>query len=261
MELMMDSESSIMERFTRPSLDSAAMDHRSEETESPFGEEWQNILRASVESQLLVPGAIAVGGTASALYANHRISADTDHLVADLSTRFEEVRGTLESAPEWKTARVLPPKLILGSLHGVEIGFRQMIRSLPVATTQLLTSSGNLTVPTLDELLGMKAYLAYSRRATRDFVDFAALATCMGDAAAVETLLRSDQRYGELQTDSVSLEIAKALAEPRPYDLDSIDLRTYKAIQPPWDDWRQVETICKRLGIMMAELLLPGDES
>jgi hypothetical protein len=237
------------------------MNHPTDQRQAELGPEWDAILRASVESQDIVPGAIAVGGTASALYAHHRISVDTDHLVADLSTRFDEIRATLESAPEWKTARVLPPKLILGSLRGVEIGFRQMIRSRPVETTHISTSAGNLLVPTLDELLGMKAYLAYSRRATRDFVDFAALAACTDDTAALETLLRSDSRYGELQTDSVSLEIAKALAEPQPYDLDSIDLRAYKAIQKPWDDWQHVSGICKKLGILFAERLLSEDNS
>jgi hypothetical protein len=58
----------------------------------------------------------------------------------------------------------------------------------------------------------------------------------------------------------VAREIAKARAEPQPYDLDSIDLRTYKGIQPPWDDWLHVESVCKRLGLQFADAILSGDE-
>ncbi|MEX2092701.1 MAG: hypothetical protein WD971_08490 [Pirellulales bacterium] len=188
------------------------------------------------------------------------MSGDTDHLLADLNLRFDEVRATLETTPDWKTARILAPKLILGSLGGVQVGFRQMIRTTPVETARVETPAGSIVVPTLDELSGMKAYLAYSRRATRDFVDFAALASCRDDVAVLATLLLTDARYGELQTDSVALEIAKVLADPQPYDLDSIDLRTYKGIQPPWDDWLHVATVCKRLGLQFADALLPGDE-
>jgi hypothetical protein len=253
-------KSSMMNRFTCPLPRSFTMDDHSQSHESPPLGEWEAIVRAGIESQRLVPGAIAVGDTAAALYANHRVSADTDHLVADLKARFDDVRAALESSPEWVTARVLPPKMILGSLRGVEVGFRQMIRSLPVETTKLETPAGPLLVPTLDELLGMKAYLAYSRRATRDFVDFAALASCLSDDEALQTLLRSDRRYGELQSDSVSLEIAKALAEPQPYDLDSIDLQTYKGVQTPWNDWRHAERVCKRLGVLLSERLLAGND-
>ena len=229
--------------------------------ESPSPADWQSVLRAGVEAQRLVPGAVAVGGTAAALYAHHRLSIDTDHLLSDLTERFAEICEVLDATRGWKTARLHAPKLILGSLDGVPVGFRQMIRMAPVATAKIDTPAGALVVPTLDELLGMKAYLAYSRGATRDFLDFAALSSCLDDNAVMASLLRSDERYGALQTDSVALEIAKSLAEPHPYDLDAIDLSSYKGIQHPWESWSHCETICKRWGLRFAEMLLKGPPS
>src|SRR6266487_335980 len=81
--------------------------------------EWSRVLAAGVQAQRLVPGAVCVGGTAAALYAGHRVSYDTDHLLSGLRDHFEEIRAHLEAQREWKTARVTPPVLILGSLGDV----------------------------------------------------------------------------------------------------------------------------------------------
>ena len=217
---------------------------------------WQRVLRAAVASQQIIPEAIAVGGTAAALYAHHRLSVDTDHLLPHLKNNFNAVRERLEASERWKTARVQPPVLILGSLQEVEIGFRQTRRSLPIETELLDTPTGTLRVPTLDELIGMKAYLAYSRRATRDFLDFAALSSLADKENVLATLQRSQQRYGELQAKSVALEIAKTLSAPEPYDLDDVDLATYKGIQPPWNHWDQVAAQCRLLGNKYGEALI-----
>jgi len=221
---------------------------------------WQQVLCAAVASQQIIPEAIAVGGTAAALYAQHRLSVDTDHLLPNLKNRFEAVREQLEVSEQWKTARVQPPVLILGSLQGVEIGFRQMRRSLPIETELLETPSGSLRVPTLDEMIGMKAYLAYSRRATRDFLDFAALSSLLEKGEVLRVLLRSQQRYGQLQAKSVALDIAKTLSAPEPYDLEEVDLATYKGIQPPWNTWDQVATQCSLFGKQYGEALIAQGE-
>lgn len=217
---------------------------------------WQMVLNAAVASQQIIPEAIAVGGTAAALYAHHRLSVDTDHLLLNLKDRFDAVRELLEETEKWKTARVQSPVLILGALQGVEIGFRQSRRSSPIETKLLETPSGSLRVPTLDELIGMKAYLAYSRRATRDFLDFAALSALVAKEEVLATLLRSQQRYGELQMKSVALDIARSLSDPQPYDLDEVDLTTYKGIQPPWNHWDHVASQCRLLGKKFGEALI-----
>ncbi len=122
------------------------------------------------------------------------------------------------------------------------------------------TPAGPLVVPTFDEMIGMKANLAYSRRAARDFLDFAALSSCTTSLAVLNSLLLSDIRYGELQTDSVGLEIAKALAEPDPYDLDSLDLAEYNGVVPPWIDWSHVRYVCESFGKKLFHALRLPDE-
>lgn len=218
--------------------------------------EWSKILKAGVQAQKLVPGAVCVGGTAAALYAGHRLSYDTDHLVARLREQFQEVRATLEANPEWKTARVTPPVLILGRIGDVEVGFRQLRRSAPVETQTITTPEGPLVVPTLDELFCMKAFLTYDRSATRDFLDFAALSERLPEIQALESLLKLDQRYGELQSASVSLEVAKALSAAAPFDLNEAELPAYKGLSPKWHNWAVTRTICERFGGLLGEALL-----
>ncbi len=91
-------------------------------------QDWESVLQAGVEAQRLVPEAIAVGGTAAALYAGHRRSMEVDHEVFDLTKRFTEIRETLEQTPHWKTAHVHAPKMILGAWDNIPVGFRQTLR-------------------------------------------------------------------------------------------------------------------------------------
>ena len=220
--------------------------------------DWREILKAGVQAQGLVPGAVCVGGTAAALYAKHRLSNDTDHVLATLRQDFEAVRAVLEARPEWKTARVQPPVLILGSINGVEVGFRQLKRSLPVEARTIQTSEGPMVVPTWDELLCMKAFLAYDRNATRDYLDFAALTECESEAAVLDSLLKIDLRYGALQSSSVGLETAKALSACVPYDLEETELPRYKGLAAKWHPWEATRSICQRFGTMLGEALVRG---
>jgi hypothetical protein len=95
-------------------------------------EEWRRVLDASVRLQQLVPDAVLVGGTAAVLHAGHRLSLDDDHVIRDLTERFDDVLEALEATEGWVTARVKRPVLILGSLEGVETGIRQLIRRRPL---------------------------------------------------------------------------------------------------------------------------------
>ena len=132
-----------------------------------------------------VPGSIAVGGTICALYAGHRASYDVDFVLPDLASRFDDVREHLLSLPAWKESRVRPPKMILGQLNDVQIGYRQQIRPAPIETQTIATPDGTLVVPTLDELIRIKSVLAYDRNAMRDFIDLAELAALAGHDRSV----------------------------------------------------------------------------
>jgi hypothetical protein len=68
-------------------------------------EEWNEVIRAGVVAQQLIEGSIMVGGTAAALYAGHRLSRDTDHLLSSLRENFDSVLEKLNEFDEWKLAR------------------------------------------------------------------------------------------------------------------------------------------------------------
>lgn len=45
--------------------------------------DWERVLSSATRLQQILPDAVLVGGTASALYARHRLSADADHVLTD----------------------------------------------------------------------------------------------------------------------------------------------------------------------------------
>jgi hypothetical protein len=221
-----------------------------------IAETWKALLIAGARAQQIVPGSVAVGGTAAALYAGHRVSHDVDNLVMTLENSFDDVMGSLEQSANWRTARIKRPVLILGSLDGFEVGFRQARRLLPIQSVSTSTGEGDLCVPTLRELIGMKAFLAYSRNVLRDFLDFAALTTCTDDRGVIDALRSLDDVYGHLQTNSVGLEVAKALSKPEPVDLMTTDLSRYRALDFQWHDWARTTEICQRFGKLLGQTLV-----
>lgn len=87
--------------------------------------DWELVLSAATRLQAIIPQAVLVGGTAAAVHhAGHRLSRDADHVVADLRGRFEAVLAQLEAVAGWRTARLVRPVMILGSLDGIETGVR-----------------------------------------------------------------------------------------------------------------------------------------
>src|SRR5208282_3959744 len=107
--------------------------------------------------------------------------------------------ASLEHAAGWKLARVRRPVLILGSLDGVETGIRQLQRQAPLETQIVETAAGPLRIPTLREMLRIKAWLVATRNATRDYVDAAALAERLreleGSESVTRSLLQLDRLY------------------------------------------------------------------
>lgn len=209
--------------------------------------DWDRALSAAAHRQRIVPEAVLVGGTAAAIHAGHRLSRDADHVVGDLRRRFDEVLAQIESVAGWRTARVARPVLILGSLDGIETGVRQLIRNEPLETTTLTTKDGMLLrIPTADEILRVKGVLILRRNATRDYLDFAALADRLGDEAAA-ALAPFDALYPQQSGESSLQQLQAQLAKPMPYDLDDTDLAEYKALAPRWQDWAAVEAACARV--------------
>ena len=147
--------------------------------------DWERVLAAAAHLQRILPDAVLVGGSASAVYAEHRLSTDADHVLTDLRLRFDQILAELESVAGWQTARVRRPVLILGSLDGIETGIRQLIRDTPLETVRIAYQSEKITVPTEAEILRIKGVLILKRNATRDYLDFVALADHLGAETAI----------------------------------------------------------------------------
>lgn len=125
--------------------------------------EWEQVLSAAARLQTLLPQAVLVGGTASAIHASHRFSRDADHVLTDLKPRFDAILEQLESVAGWKTARVQRPVLILGSLDGIETGIRQLVREQPLEITEIEASGQRIRIPSLAEILRIKGILILKR--------------------------------------------------------------------------------------------------
>ncbi len=217
---------------------------------------WDQILDAAARLQRLVPDAVLVGGTAAAQHAGHRVSFDDDHVVADLRDRFDQLLGDLEATSGWITARTRRPVLILGSLDGVETGIRQLIRRRPLEVQTILSPSGDeFRVPTLEEMLRIKAWLVLRRNATRDYLDVVALSERLGHEA-IAVLMNIDNYYADQigpDGQRVSTQLARQLSEPLPYDLSEVDLTRYRKLDPRWQQWGEVAAVCRNLAMGMLD--------
>jgi hypothetical protein len=217
--------------------------------------ELANVLESASRLQQLVPDAVLVGGSAAAWHAGHRISFDHDHVLTDLSQRFDAVLDALEADPAFVLNRAAHGKIILGELGGIETGIRQLIRKVPLETERIDLPSGHqLVVPTIAEALRIKAYLAVKRNQTRDYLDIAALAADMGVENAARVLRDIDRFYADVERgeDAVSSQVARQLAAARPKDVSvTRQLHVYKGIQPPWDSWDNVRAALAGLAAAM----------
>lgn len=187
------------------------------------------------------------------MYAAHRFSADDDHVVRNLKERFAQVLADLEEVAGWSTVRIQPPVLILGNFNGVDTGIRNLIRSAPLETTTVESSAGWIVVPTLPEMLRIKAWLVISRNKTRDYIDTVALADKIGRAEAMEALRTFDALYPQAQI-TAAQQLSKQLAEPKPSDPDR-DLGIYKSLRAPYNDYQYIFRRCADLSV---EILKQG---
>ena len=206
--------------------------------------DWERVLAAAAHLQRILPEAVLVGGSAAAVYAEHRLSTDADHILTDLRQHFDQVLAELEAVAGWKTARVKRPVQILGSLDGIETGVRQLIRDEPLETTQVEYRGEKITLPTEAEMLRIKSVLILQRNATRDYLDFVALADHLGAGKLVVALRPFDQLYPQPNEESALHQLQIQLANPVPYDLEEMNLAEYKNLDPRWCNWQTVKAAC-----------------
>jgi len=210
--------------------------------------DWETLLAHAARLQTKIPGAILVGGTAAALHVGHRYSVDHDHVIKNLEKNYDERLAALESIAGWKTARRIRGVMVLGEAAGIAAGLRNQKRAAPLETTDVKMARGRtLRVPTVAEMLRVKAFLVVERNTTRDYLDVAALSHHLGTGKSVSALERMNELYGEFvgEGGDMLMSLITKLAAPDPYDLTDVDLGEYKGIIPPWHDWRAVETQCR----------------
>ena len=140
-----------------------------------------------------------------------------------------------------------PRRLFHAGLDGIETGVRQLIRDEPLETTTLDVRGVPLTVPTEAEILRIKGVLILRRNATRDYLDFAALADRLGDDATGRALHSFDRLYLQDNGESPLQQLQAQLANPVPYDLEESTLAEYRHLDPKWHDWNAVKSTCARV--------------
>jgi len=218
---------------------------------------FEDVLAAAARLQELVPDAVLVGGSAASHHAGHRVSVDADHVLPDLRDRFDDILTALEETDGWVTARVRQPVLILGSLEGVETGIRQLVRRRPLEVEEIDVDGRTLRVPTLEEILRIKAWLVLRRNATRDYLDVVALAECL-EGRAPQMIGGLDDYYADQLGPGgarVATQVAKQLAEPAPYDLSEVDLSHYRRLDERWRDWHTVVASSRALAASVLDEL------
>ena len=217
--------------------------------------DWERLLAAERHLQQLVPGAILVGGTAAAIHAAHRVSMDGDHVLDDLRARFDEVIAALEAVAGWQTEPVQRPVLILGQLDGILTGIRQLRRTRPLETTE----AAGLRVPTLAEMARIKAWLLVTRHTVRDYLDTVVLFERLGEVGVRDALQPFDEIYPQPSTASPLTEVAERLAGAVPRDLADIDLKRYRGLRAPWNDWQHVVARGRSWAQVVARVALEGE--
>jgi hypothetical protein len=216
--------------------------------------DWERLLAAERHLQALVPGAILVGGTATAVHAHHRLSLDGDHVLEDLRNRFDQVLAELEAAAGWQTERVQRPVVILGRLDGIMTGIRQLRRTRPLETETL----DGLRVPTLAEMARIKAWLLATRHTVRDYLDTVVLLERLGDEDARKAFADFDEFYRQETGGSTLVEVVERLARAQPADAPEIELSSYRQLVEPWRNWAHVAERGRHFAQVLAGLTLGG---
>jgi len=176
---------------------------------------------------------IAVGGTAAALHAGHRVSYDVDFVSRNLRGNFAATLAAVTEWSEWTTNRSTPDKIILGEYNAVKLGIRQAFRQTPIQTIE----KQGLRIPTLPECFKIKAYLVCQRGATRDFVDACALFDQLPPTLVGTLFAEMDKDYPSDDQLSRATHFAAAV-RLGPKDEADVELSSYKQLHSPYNNLR-----------------------
>jgi hypothetical protein len=205
---------------------------------------WEDVLSSACRLQQIIPNAVLAGGTAVAAHISHRFSYDADHVLTNLKSNFKNILTKLENVAGWNTKRLVYPHIILENFYGIATGIRQLIRQKPLETETINLKGYSLVVPTLSEILRIKAVLIIQRNSTRDYLDFAALSDHLNESTLISSLLPFDELYPQKNGCSALQQLYIQLSNPLPSDLDRIKLHEYKGLIQKYQDWDTIKNIC-----------------
>ena len=94
------------------------------------------------------------------------------------------------------------------------------------------------------------------RNATRDYLDFVALADHIGDEKSVDALLPFDRLYPQPNGESALQQLQIQLANPLPYDLEELNLVEYRHLSPRWHDWETVKNARPSLAVLVFDRIV-----
>ncbi len=213
-------------------------------------EQFQHLLETArrVQGRLLFLPTVAVGGTAAALYARHRVSLDVDFVTPYLREKFEEVEAALCDMPGFDISRLRRPVLILGRVGEDEVGIRQLRRSEPLEVVE----REGLCLPTLAEMIRVKSFVLSDRRAVRDYVDVCALVETAGMEDAVRAMQPFSRLYEGLTAAGALTSFAEATHDT-PADVAEVDLRGWRLLRPEYQDLDRVRRICEEFALNVIE--------
>lgn len=200
--------------------------------------DWEAVLSAAAFVPHVVPDAIL---------ADERLSNNEN--ILELKRRFASVLAHLERVSGWKVGGDGRIRRTLANFQGVETEIFDQARTAPLEITVEKGPWEEIVVPTLGEMLRIKAWLVISRNAARDYRDTAALADRLGLSASLAALSTLDELYPQSNGASALQQLARQLAEPRPF-FHLIDSESApRVVQPRWNEWTFVEKRCRALAV------------
>jgi hypothetical protein len=133
----------------------------------------------------------------------------------------------------------------------VKAGIRQLIRSKPLETeTFELINGDKLTVPTIDEITRIKAYLCLTREYGRDFIDLIALYD--KNKNTIETLLGIYTYYdgkNKIYKKPLATELTMRLSAIKK---ENLYFRLNKSdIKVPYNNFDYIDKTAKEISIRM----------
>jgi len=137
---------------------------------------------------------------------------------------------------------------------GILTGIRQLKRTRPLEVEEI----DGIRVPTLAEMARIKAWLLVTRRTVRDYLDTVVLLERLGESAAVQALRPFDEIYRQPGGASPLAEVGERLAEAAPQDAAAVDLKSYRALRAPWNDWAHLVARGRRWAAVVARVALGG---